>query len=154
MWKGSGRVMASKADSGHWSFSNAGPRRAGENGATISATHIGETHMTPDQKQKVMQLLELCIDNNKINEYECSFDIYPSNYGSISVHVYLAGDHSSFGESYSIATELDKGDSKLAAAIEAIRTLPERATALIAAKEEARREKLIKEYEEVFGKKN
>ena len=109
--------------------------------------------MTNDQKQKVMQLLELCIDNNKINEYECSFDIYP-NYGSISVHVYLAGDHSSFGESYSIATELDKGDSKLDAAIEAIRTLPERATALIAAKEEARREKLLKEYEEVFGKKN
>jgi hypothetical protein len=49
---------------------------------------------------------------------------------------------------------LDKGDSKLAAAIEAIRTLPERATALLAAKESARREKLIKEYEEVFGKKN
>ena len=110
--------------------------------------------MTNDQNQKVMQLLELCIDNNKINEYECSFDIYPSNYGSISVHVYLAGDHSSFGESYSIATELDKGDSKLDAAIEAIRTLPERAPALLAAKEEARREKLIKEYEEVFGKKN
>ena len=79
--------MASKADSGHWSFSNAGPRRAGENGATISATYTGE-------------------------------------------------------------------EAKLDAAIEAIRTLPERATALIAAKEEARRDKLIKEYEEVFGKKN
>jgi hypothetical protein len=26
--------------------------------------------MKPDQKQKVMQLLELCIDNNKIKEYE------------------------------------------------------------------------------------
>ena len=110
--------------------------------------------MTPDQKQKVMQLLELCIDNNKINEYECSFDTYPSNYGSVTVHVYLAGDHSSFGETYSISTEFDRSDSKLDAAIAAIRTLPERAPALIAAKEEARREKLLKEYEEVFGKNN
>ena len=110
--------------------------------------------MTPDQKQKVMQLLELCIDNNKINEYECSFDTYPSNYGSVTLRVYLAGDHSAFGESYSIATELDRYDAKLNEAIEAIRTLPERATTLIAAKEAARREKLIKEYEEVFGKKN
>lgn len=99
-----------------------------------------------------MQLLELCIDNNKINEYECSFDIYPCNYGSISVHVYLAGDHSSFGESYSIATELDKGDSKLDAAIEAIRTLPERATALLAAKESERRARIEREYAELFGK--
>ena len=101
-----------------------------------------------------MQLLELCIDNNKEGEYACTFDAYPSIYGSISVQVYLAGDHSKFGESYSISTELKNGDSKLDAAIAAIRTLPERATALIAAKEEARREKLIKEYEEVFGKKN
>ena len=44
--------------------------------------------------------------------------------------------------------------AKLDAAIEAIRTLPERAPALIAAKEDARRDKLLKEYEEVFGKKN
>ena len=79
---------------------------------------------------------------------------YSSNYGSVTVCVYLAGDHSSFGESYSISTEFDRDDAKLDAAIEAIRTLPERATALIAAKEEARREKLLKEYEEVFGKNN
>ena len=110
--------------------------------------------MTNDQKQKVMQLLELCIDNNKINEYECSFDTYPINYGSVTVHVYLAGDHSSFGETYSISTELDRDNAKLDAAIAAIRTLPERAPALIAAQESARREKLLKEYEEVFGKNN
>ena len=110
--------------------------------------------MTNEQKQKVMQLLELCIDNNEINEYECIFDTYPINYGSVTVHVYLAGDHSAFGETYSISTELDRDNAKLDAAIEAIRTLPERATALLAAKEAARREKLIKEYEEVFGKKN
>ena len=110
--------------------------------------------MTNDQKQKVMQLLELCIDNNKEGEYACTFDAYPSNYGSATVHVYLAGDHSSFGETYSISTEFDRSDSKLDAAIAAIRTLPERAPALIAAKESARREKLLKEYEEVFGKKN
>ena len=110
--------------------------------------------MTNEQKQKVLQLLELCIDNNKINEYECSFDTYPINYGSVTVHVYLAGDHSAFGETYSIATELDRDNAKLDAAVEAIRTLPERATALLAAKEAARREKLIKEYEEVFGKNN
>ena len=110
--------------------------------------------MTNEQKQKVLQLLELCIDNNKINEYECSFDTYPINYGSVTVHVYLAGDHSAFGETYSIATELDRDNAKLDAAVEAIRTLPERATALLASREAARREKLIKEYEEVFGKKN
>lgn len=69
--------------------------------------------MTYEQKQKVLQLLELCIDNSKKGEY----------------------------------AELD-------AAIEAIRTLPERATALLSVKEAARRDKLIKEYEEVFGKKN
>ena len=109
--------------------------------------------MTPDQKQKVMQLLELCIDNNKDGEYACTFDAYPSNAGSVTVRVYIGGQRSCFDETYSMY--LDANDNaKLDAAIEAIRTLPERATALIAAKEAARREKLIKEYEEVFGKKN
>ena len=90
--------------------------------------------MTNEQKQKVMQLLELCIDNSKRGEYEATFSAYPSNDGSVSVKVYIG--------------------IELNAAIEAIRTLPERATALIAAKEAARREKLLKEYEEVFVNKN
>lgn len=50
--------MASKADSGHCSFSNAGPRRAGENGATISATHIGETHMVAGSSPAVRSKLQ------------------------------------------------------------------------------------------------
>ena len=112
--------------------------------------------MTNEQKQKVMQLLELCIDNNKDGEYACTFDAYPSNASSVTVRVYIGEQRSCFDETYSMyldATYTGEED-KLDAAIEAIRTLPERATALIAAKEEARREKLIKEYEEVFGKKN
>ena len=112
--------------------------------------------MTPDQKQKVMQLLELCIDNNKAGEYACTFDAYPSNSGSVTVRVYIGEQQSGFDETYFMYLDATyTGEkAKLDAAIEAIRTLPERATALIAAKEEARREKLIKEYEEVFGKKN
>ena len=55
MRKTYGRVIASKTDSGHWSFSNAGPRRAGENGATISTTHIGETHMKDNKTALVIQ---------------------------------------------------------------------------------------------------
>jgi len=112
--------------------------------------------MTNDQKQKVMQLLELCIDNNKDGEYACTFDAYPSNSGSVAVRVYIGKERGDFDETCSMylnATYTDD-NAKLDAAIEAIRTLPERAPALIAAKEEARREKLIKEYEEVFGKKN
>ena len=112
--------------------------------------------MTPEQKQKVMQLLELCIDNNKDGEYACTFDAYPSNAGSVTVCVYIGEQRSCFDETYSMYLDATyTGEkAKLDAAIEAIRTLPERAPALIAAKEEARREKLIKEYEEVFGKKN
>ena len=103
-----------------------------------------------------MQLLELCIDNNKEDEYACTFDAYPSNAGSVAVRVYIAKQRSSFDETYSMYLDATyTGDNaNLDAAIEAIRTLPERATALLAAKEEARREKLLKEYEEVFGKKN
>ena len=112
--------------------------------------------MTNDQKQKVMQLLELCIDNNKDGEYACTFDAYPSNAGSVTVSVYIGEQRSCFDETYSMYLDATYtgGKTKLDAAIEAIRTLPERAPALIAAKEAARREKLLKEYEEVFGKKN
>ncbi len=112
--------------------------------------------MTNDQKQKVMQLLELCIDNNKDGEYACTFDAYPSNQGSVSVSVYIGKERGGFDETYSMCLDATytNDNAKLDAAIEAIRTLPERATTLIAAKEAARREKLLKEYEEVFGKNN
>ena len=106
--------------------------------------------MTNEQKQKVLQLLELCIDNSKLGEYECSFDCYPSNYGSVTVVVHLNGDAGSQDERFYMATEI-AGQACLDKAIEAIRTLPERAPALIAAKEAARREALRLEYEKTFG---
>ena len=112
--------------------------------------------MTNEQKQKVMKLLELCIDNNKEGEYACTFDEYPSNAGSVTVGVYIGKQRSCFDETYSMYLDATYtgNNAKLDAAIEAIRTLPERAPALIAAKESERRKKLLKEYEEVFGKKN
>ena len=107
--------------------------------------------MTNEQKQKVLQLLELCIDNSKLGEYECSFDCYPSNYGSVTVVIHLNGDAGSQDERFYMATEI-AGQACLDKAIEAIRTLPERAPALLAAKESERRARIEREYAELFGK--
>lgn len=112
-----------------------------------------QNKMTNEQKQKVLQLLELCIDNNKEGEYFCVFEAYPSCAGSISVRVYLGKQLNSADEAYQCYLDATYGgeDAKLDAAIVAIRTLPERAPALIAAKESERRARIEREYAELFG---
>jgi hypothetical protein len=109
--------------------------------------------MTNEQKQKVLQLLELCIDNNKAGEYACTFDAYPSNYGSVSVRVYIGTQRNRFDETYMCYLDATYAgeNAKLDAAIEAIRTLPERAPALLAAKEAKRIALIEREYHELFG---
>jgi len=109
--------------------------------------------MTNEQKQKVLQLLELCIDNNKDGEYACAFNAYPANAGSVSAHVYIGKQRNCFDESYQcyLDATYEDGNALLDAAIEAIRTLPERAPALFAAKEAERRARIEREYAEIFG---
>lgn len=89
-----------------------------------------QNKMTNEQKQKVLQLLELCVDNSKEGEYACVFDAYPSCAGSISVRVYLGKQRAILLTRLTSATltrPYGGEDAKLDAAIVAIQTLPERA---------------------------
>ena len=108
--------------------------------------------MTNDQKQKVMQLLELCIDTPS-EQAECMFSFQPQ-VENVWVRVAFGGFKGSFDETYDAYVNQTNGEIRLDAIIEAVSSIPSRATECIAAKVAARREKLIKEYEEVFGKKN
>ena len=108
--------------------------------------------MTNEQKQKVLQLLELCIDNSEAGVIECTFDTFPSNYGSVTVNVYLGGDRSKFAETHSLALNLPGGNTKLDLAIEAVRTLPERAPDIIKAKRAKYKANTEREYSKLFEK--
>ena len=110
--------------------------------------------MTTEQKQKALQLLELCIDNHKDGEYSCRFEADLSNFDAISVSIFIGKDSDKIGETYRCyPTHPTSGDTDalLDAAIEGVRTLPERAPGLIATMKSERRARIEREYAELFG---
>ena len=107
--------------------------------------------MTTEQKQKALQLLELCIDT-KPDDANVFCTLHP-RIDNIYVTVSFGGQPGSKAdEVYDIWIAEESGERKLDEAIKAVSSIHERAQAAIAAKEAGRRAKIIKEYEELINK--
>lgn len=107
--------------------------------------------MTNEQKQKVLQLLELCMDCNP-DEAEVFFYFHPK-IESVSLMVYFGGfNQGKPDETYDAYICLENGERRLDSMIGAIASIPGRARAVIEKKEAERRAKITKEYEELFNK--